>query len=152
MKKLGAVSLTLVCGLSLSACATVTRGTSENFFVLSEPDGADVSMTNGQTCKTPCTVKLKRKSEFDVTVSMPGYKSKTVKVESKMASGGIAAGMGNVLAGGIVGAALDGTSGALNDLKPNPVKVILAAEGSAEESQVVAADKPKAAKKSKKSK
>jgi PEGA domain len=150
MKKWGAVSLTLVCGLSLSACATVTRGTNENFFVLSEPDGADVSMTNGQTCKTPCTVKLKRKSEFDVTVSMPGYKSKTVKIESKMAGGGAVAGAGNLLAGGVIGGILDGSNGSMKDLKPNPLKVILAAEGSANESQVVAADKPKAAKKSKK--
>jgi hypothetical protein len=81
---------------------------------------------------------------------MPGYKSKTVKIESKMAGGGAVAGAGNILAGGVIGGILDGSNGSMKDLKPNPLKVILAAEGSANESQVVAADKPKAAKKSKK--
>jgi hypothetical protein len=50
-------------------------------------------------------------------------------VKSKLATGGAAAGAGNVLIGGVIGAVVDGSNGSLNDLKPNPLKVELVAEG-----------------------
>lgn len=138
--------------VSLSACATVTRGTKQKFWVMSEPEAASVEMTNGQKCTTPCEFKLKRKDEFSVTVSKDGYKPITVPIESKMGGGGTAGAAGNVLAGGIIGIVVDGSNGSLNDLKPNPLKVIMAAADSADESKIVEADKPKKGKRGKKEK
>ena len=59
--------------ISLSACATVTRGTKQEFYILSEPSGGKVTATNGVHCTTPCKVKIKRKTEFKATITKPGY-------------------------------------------------------------------------------
>ncbi len=113
---------------SLSACATVTRGTTQSFTVESSPP-AEVKTSTGFSCpSTPCTLKLPRKEGFTVTVTKAGYKTHTSEVVSKMSGGGGAALAGNVLAGGIIGMGVDASSGALNDLTPNPLKVVLEPE------------------------
>lgn len=118
---LGAASL-------VSGCATVTRGTQQKFAIVSEPPGADVSMTSGMACKTPCHLKLKRKDAFVATITKPGYKPAQVSVESKMHGGGATALAGNVIIGGIIGGAIDGSNGSLRDLTPNPLTVTLVPE------------------------
>lgn len=120
--RLGAV---LAAALLFPACATVTRGTQQKFDIVSEPVGAEAKLSNGIVCTTPCHLKLRRKDDFTVVVSKPGCTPEQVVVESKMHGGGGTALAGNILAGGIIGGVLDGTSGALNDLRPNPVHVSL---------------------------
>jgi len=110
---------------SLSACATVTRGTRQKFEITSVPPAADVSLSTGQTCTTPCHLKLKRKTEFTAHVSKEGYQPVDVPVIPKMHSGGGAALAGNIVAGGIIGGIVDGTNGSLLDLTPNPLAVTL---------------------------
>lgn len=113
-------------GLSMSACATVTRGTSETFEIQSTPPGAAVQTSNGFSClATPCSFKMPRKPGFTATLTLPGYVTQTVSVESRMSGGGGAALAGNVLVGGLIGAGVDASSGALNDLTPNPLAVTL---------------------------
>jgi hypothetical protein len=74
--------------------------------------------------------KLPRKEPFDITVSKSGYTTQTLRIESKMSGGGGAAMAGNVLVGGLIGAGVDVSSGALNDLVPNPLNVDLQTEPS----------------------
>jgi hypothetical protein len=113
--------------LLLPACATVTRGTSEKFVIESTPGEAEVALSTGDRCVTPCKLKLKRKNGFTATFNKPGYETLEAEVKSKFSGGGAAAGAGNVLIGGIIGAAVDGSNGSLNDLKPNPLRVTLVA-------------------------
>lgn len=126
----------LVCGaaaaaLSLSACATVTRGTSQKYTIDSSPTQAEVTLSTGQQCVTPCKMKLKRKPGFTATVKKPGYQSQTVTVESKLGGGGVVAGAGNVILGGVIGGIVDGTNGSMNNLTPNPLMVTLVPEATA---------------------
>jgi hypothetical protein len=114
-----------VAALLLPACATVTRGTSQKYAIESTPSGADVALSTGQTCVTPCKLKLKRKHGFTATFTKAGYEPLRAQVKSKFSGGGAAMGAGNVLIGGVIGAAVDGSSGALNNLTPNPLKVQL---------------------------
>ncbi len=125
LRGLSAAALCL--GLSgLGACATITRGTTQEVIVESTPPGAAVRTTTGFTCEaTPCTFKMPRKEGFNVTISKDGYKPATVTVESKVAGGGAAGFAGNVIAGGVIGMGVDATSGAMMDLTPNPVSVTL---------------------------
>ncbi len=109
----------------LCACATVTRGTKETFRVVSEPPGADVKFSTGETCSTPCAVKLKRKAQFVVTVAKPGFAPVDVPVRGRVKGGGVAGAAGNVLVGGIIGGIVDGSNGSMMDLTPNPVSVTL---------------------------
>jgi hypothetical protein len=113
-------------GLLLTGCATITRGTSTDWTVNTTPPSAAVSTSNGFTCEqTPCTFKMKRKSEFQVTITKPGYKTWTGQVTNKVAGAGGAAMAGNLIAGGIIGAGVDASNGSMLDLTPNPLNVTL---------------------------
>lgn len=115
--------------LSLSACATVTRGTKDAWSITSDPSGARVETTNGFFCEaTPCAIKMPRKSEFVATLTKPGYKPAKIQVTNKIAGAGGAAMAGNVLVGGIIGAGVDAGTGAMLDLVPNPAHVALEPE------------------------
>ena len=116
-------------GLALAGCATVTRGTNDTWSVATVPTGAAVKTSNQFACdSTPCTFKMPRKSEFAVTITKAGNKEwKGHDPHHERGAGG--AGMaGNVLRGGLVGAAVDGSSGAMLDLVPNPLNVTLEKE------------------------
>jgi len=114
---------------SSAACATVTRGTKQDYAIQSEPSGAVVKTDHGYTCETPCNLRLPRKTEFEVTITKEGYKPYTAKVTNSMSGAGTAGMVGNVVAGGILGIGIDAASGATLDLNPNPLTVTLEAEG-----------------------
>ena len=111
--------------MSASGCATVVRGTETPFTVSSTPSGADVEMTNGHRCTTPCTLSLPRKNGFDVRISKPGYRTVHASVVSGASGEGSLAMAGNVLVGGVIGVGVDAATGATNDLTPNPLSVFL---------------------------
>ena len=111
--------------LTLPACATVTRGTKETYIIESTPSAAEVALSTGETCVTPCKLKLRRKDEFTARLTKEGYQPAEAQVESKFKGGGGVAAAGNVLIGGVVGAVLDGTNGSLMDLTPNPLRITL---------------------------
>lgn len=112
--------------VSISGCATVTRGTKDVLEVETTPSGAQAMTTNGYSCaSTPCAIKMPRRSEFDVDITKAGYKPARVHVTSKVSGAGGAGMAGNVLVGGIIGAGVDIGTGAMLDLVPNPVKVAL---------------------------
>ena len=68
---------------------------------------------------------MPRKDAFRATVSMNGYATQTHEIRSGISGQGGAALAGNVVFGGIVGGVVDASSGALNDLTPNPLVVTL---------------------------
>jgi hypothetical protein len=125
--RLGVHALALAgLALTLPACATVTRGTSQDFKVESTPSGASVTTSNGFACDaTPCSFRMPRKDAFTVTLTLPGHDTATAEVTSEFSGAGGAAMAGNLLIGGVIGGAVDATSGAMNDLKPNPLHVTL---------------------------
>ncbi|QIE46916.1 translation initiation factor 2 [Pseudohalocynthiibacter aestuariivivens] len=115
------VSAALTCAtLSLSACATVTRGNSEDVVFTSEPTGAQMTTSMGVGCTTPCTIDIKRRKAFSA-VFQQGGETRTIAVASKIGGGGVATGAANVIAGGVVGIAVDASTGATLEHMPNPV-------------------------------
>lgn len=130
MNKLIRLGGVLLCAASLSACATVTRGTRQNYTIETDPPGANITLSTGQTCVSPCTLRLKRKHEFTVTATMEGYEPAEAQVDSRIRAGGIAGAAGNVLVGGIIGGVIDGTNGSMNDLMPNPLRITMNRIGS----------------------
>lgn len=118
-------ALALLCAGLLPGCATITRGTTEAFEVQSDPAGADVRLSTGEVCKTPCALEKDRDSSFVVHVEKAGYEPAEVQVINQVAGEGAAGMAGNVIFGGIIGAAVDAGSGAMKELVPNPVEVAL---------------------------
>ena len=111
--------------ISLSACATITRGTKETFKVITTPTAAAVALSTGERCTSPCALKLKRKVEFTVTATKDGYAPSTARIESKIKGGGVAGAAGNIVFGGIIGGVVDGSNGSMRDLTPNPLYMTL---------------------------
>ena len=108
--------------LSLGACATVTRGTTEQITFDSQPPAA-MRTSTGLTCPTtPCTLEVSRKSEFVATFSKEGYESQDVMVQTRVAGSGVAGFAGNVL----IGMGVDAATGSTLEQYPNPVTVSLA--------------------------
>ena len=123
----------------LTSCATITRGNHDRLSVVSEPPGANVTLSSGEQGVTPTTFVKSRRDTFMVTVSKQDYIAQSVKVESKVSATGGAAMAGNILVGGLIGAAVDSCTGAVNSLYPNPVSVHLLLRGksaAAEENSV----------------
>lgn len=128
-------------GAALSGCATITRGTNDVFEVNTVPSQAQATTTNGFACVSPCALKMPRRSEFDVVISKAGYETAQAHVTNAVAGAGGAAMAGNVILGGIIGAGVDAGTGAMLDLRPNPLNVTLAPLGT----QVAQAGKAQAA-------
>ena len=119
-----------------TGCASITRGTKDAFAIQSTPSGAMVSMSNGLNCVTPCAIELPRKHGFSVTFTLDGYKTLTTNVIPKQAGAGSAGMAGNVILGGLIGAAVDLGTGAMKDLYPNPLIVTLVPNSSSKASMV----------------
>jgi hypothetical protein len=132
MKTMGKITRSAVALLALglsSGCATVINGTSEDYKIATTPKGATVALSSGETCVSPCKLKLKRKNHIRADVTLAGYKPTYLLIQSR--SGGAVA--GNLLLGGIIGGVVDSSNGANNFLAPNPFDLALAAAGSTEE-------------------
>jgi hypothetical protein len=113
-----------------TSCATITRGVHEKLTVLSEPSGANVVLSSGETGVTPTKFVKTRRDNFTVTVRKPGFLAQSVRVESKASATGETAMAGNILIpGALIGVGVDATSGAYNSLYPNPVFVHLVPVG-----------------------
>jgi hypothetical protein len=109
----------------LSGCASITRGTTDQFQINSNPSGATARTTIGHVCVTPCSLQVNRKDEFSVTISRAGFHSTEVVVQTRVGGQGAAGLAGNVLVGGVVGLAVDASTGAALEHVPNPVAVTL---------------------------
>ena len=117
---------TAIFAVFVSGCATVSKGTKDALEVRSNPQEAQVQLSNGQSCtSTPCVFSVPRKDPVVVTISKKGCKTRQVNVISKMSTSGGAAVAGNVLVGGVIGLGVDAATGTAKELAPNPVEVDL---------------------------
>lgn len=129
----------------LGGCATVTRGTTSEVQIQSEPSGAAVETSLNHKCTAPCTIKINRKEEFSVTFRLAGYEEQSIFVKTRVAGAGAAGLAGNVLIGGIVGIGVDAATGAILEHVPNPVVATMVRIGPAPKGKQKAAPKVKAA-------
>jgi hypothetical protein len=111
----------LLGALFSSGCATVTRGRTEQLTVLSEPSGASIRLSNGNTGVTPATFIVPRKGDVYVTVFKDGYETAGVVVPAKISSNGAVGFLGNAIVGGVLGGGIDVYTGATLSHTPNPV-------------------------------
>lgn len=118
--------------LLLSACATVTQGTTESITVTSEPTAATCTLQRdgaliGAVNPTPGSVTVSR-STRDITVrcERQGVQPAVQTVSANFQ----AMTLGNILLGGVVGIVIDAASGAMGDYPPN-VHVVMPPLGAA---------------------
>ena len=126
MSKLLSAAALAAASLTVSGCATVMNGTSQAVAFKSDPDGATVKLVTGPSCTAPCQYEMKRGADSKVTYTLAGYKPVEVYIQSRI--GGST--FGNIIAGGVIGAVVDGSNGSSNRLYPNPVYVRMVREDS----------------------
>jgi hypothetical protein len=96
--------------LGLSACATATNGSHENFRVITEPAGAqavsDIVAPRSDEfggfigcAPTPCSMNLPRRSSATITVSNDGHQPIKFRVASGVATSATSVPTGTLIAG-----------------------------------------------------
>lgn len=93
------------------------RGTEQEVAVNTNPIGAKIDFSNGQSCMSPCKIKARRSESLLITVTKDGCQTQTTTMMTALAGGG-------VLLGGLV----DYGTGAVYDLQPNPLTLTLACQ------------------------
>jgi hypothetical protein len=82
-------------GFMLAACSVTMPSLSLDFMksapqdetlaIESEPPAAEAKTSLGQSCRTPCQLRVQPGSEFSVTLTLSGYQPQTVLVRPKAA-------------------------------------------------------------------
>jgi len=122
------IIVVVACGLGLASCASWTPSFSwipsfdsgkpkvatANLTVESDPPGAEARTSQGQSCRTPCTLAVPTSGEFAVSYTLNGYTPQSVTVRAQTVGGTFS---------------LDGGSGGETTLEPNPVFVELKPSG-----------------------
>lgn len=118
--------LTALSILSLTACSSIIEGTSQEIVVNTTPKGADCSLERegvsiGHVNPTPGAITIK-KTKYNITIvcNKKGYEEATFFNKSDAAG----ATVGNIIAGGGIGWAIDSASGADNKYT-SPVNITL---------------------------
>src|SRR5262249_43751367 len=83
-------------GFMLAACSVTMPSLSLDFMksaphdetltIDSEPPAAEAKTSLGQSCRTPCQLRVQPGSEFSVTLTLSGYQPQTVSVHPRAAS------------------------------------------------------------------
>lgn len=107
--------------LLLSSCASIINGSNQTVKIASSPPGANVRINGADSGVTPMTAELSRKTSHRVELNLRGHRPYEVVLEPTFNG----AAMGNIVAGGIIGMAVDGSPGAGNTLKPEAVEATL---------------------------
>jgi hypothetical protein len=111
----------------LSGCATIMEGTAQSVQVATTPSGATCTVsragaTLGQIASTPGSVRIdKSKNDLSVTCAEAGFHTATVTQSPHF----VGTTFGNIVAGGLIGAAVDASTGA-NYEYPSQVILTLA--------------------------
>lgn len=110
--------------LTVSACATATRGTTEPVNFTSDPSGAKMTTSFGPTCVTPCTIEIERSQTFTAKFEL-GDQVQEIFVDTEVPDAVAGTTAANVLLTPIilipVAIAVDAASGANLNHTPNPV-------------------------------
>ncbi len=104
-----------------SGCATIMHGTTQDIGITTDPFGADLLVDGKDRYKSPATITMSRKDPHLVEVSKDGYQKETINIKQTMSL----ATAGDVLAGGLIGYAVDAATGAQCQLVPENAHVHL---------------------------
>jgi len=106
---------------SLTGCATIVSGTTQQITFQSTPDGAVVRLNGRELGKTPLTLMLEKKDPQLFTVEKEGFKT----YEGSMSTSLDPMFWGNIIFGGVIGSTTDSASGAMHQYAPDQYMVTL---------------------------
>ena len=107
--------------LALGACATIVEGDNQTVTIISDPASATCTLTRGGTAvgvvnPTPGSVVLeKSKDDVSVACKKEGHYDGAAALSSSFQN----MTLGNILLGGLIGAAVDSATGAMHEYPPS---------------------------------
>jgi hypothetical protein len=111
-------SIVLLCALAgTGGCATVVTGTSQTINVTTEPSAAACQLARrgaslGIVNPTPGSLKVEKSSDdIDITCRKKGYLDASARLPSTFQGWTL----GNIVIGGVIGVAIDASSGAMHE-------------------------------------
>jgi hypothetical protein len=107
----------LLLPLGLVGCATIMQGSTQKVAISSAPTGAQVYVNGNQRGLTPMVADLSRKDIHVIALRLDGYQPYEVAL-ARSVSGWV---VGNILFGGLIGLAVDASSGGMYKLTPDQV-------------------------------
>lgn len=129
MRQIGTLVCCAMLALVLSNCATIVRGSSQDFTANSEPAGARIFVNGEDKGATPTTLTLKRNRTHQIVFKHPGYDDITINLDRKMKAG--PAIVGNLFSWGLIGMVVDFANGSAYQLTPEELDVTLRSMGTA---------------------
>ena len=97
-----------------SACQSLSRGTSQDVAIVTEPTGATVQLSDGQRCTSPCRLTLPRYAVVEVTASAPDCRTAAARLTPTVTEDAT-----------IFGTVFDYQLGGAYDITPNPLTLSL---------------------------
>jgi PEGA domain-containing protein len=107
--------------VTASGCATVMHGKTQPIGITSTPNRADVIVDQALVGVTPLIVEMARDTNHLVLIRKEGYHPYSTFVTQSV-SGAVA---GNIVTGGLIGGAIDKSTGAMYKLSPSNINAIL---------------------------
>ena len=108
------LAVAVATAFALAGCATVVTGTSEDMAILTPPVSASCVLSNAEgswNIVTPTVAHVTRSVEpLQIRCTKPGYRVASATIPSSVAGWTI----GDIIAGGPFGAAVDASTGAIN--------------------------------------
>jgi hypothetical protein len=83
----------VACGLTVAACSASmpnlfnSSPRTEALRFESEPSGAEVKISSGQSCRTPCELSIQVAPEISAAFALNGYHPQTISVRSETSTG-----------------------------------------------------------------
>jgi len=105
----------------LYGCGTIINRTKQSVFLQTDPPGVTAIVDGMRRVQTPTSVKLKRGKDHVIAFEKEGYAPTSVAIDHEL-SGWV---WGNLILGGLIGLAIDFTSGGAYKLEPSTVSVTL---------------------------
>jgi len=122
MKAIGYFLIVVIVGSVFSSCATIFSGPRQTISIYSTPDGATVMVNDSIYGKTPMHMNMKRKKkERHVKLVLDGCE--TFQTDMKRTLNSLV--FFNILIGGVIGLAVDASTGAMYDVYPDHVNAQL---------------------------
>lgn len=122
MYKLIVLVVSILFAISLSSCASIIDGTTQEVSFNSEPQEVEVTIDGKVIGKTPVAIQLDKKSGRTVVFSLEGYKPQTRSLETTVNPWFF----GNIITGGLIGSSTDATSGAMYEYAPGQYYITMA--------------------------
>lgn len=100
--------------IMVSACGTVLRGTEQQVTIMTEPTGANIVLSDGRSCTSPCSLRAERSQPLTVSIRKDGCRSEISRLTPSVPA-----------EGELMRGVFDYRIGGAYDLTPNPLMVKL---------------------------